>query len=128
MTINNTIINELEHTYRKSFPDDLKRYLLVEYGAEPFPYEFSEQDLYANIQRDICDYEAGKLDISVKGASERWQEEREYLQKLYIEKFCEVQDLVEYVAKLEHILSKHGLESSVMAERRIKCKTEPLPF
>lgn len=80
MTINNTIISELEHTYRKSFPDDLKRYLLVEYGAEPFPYEFSEQDLYTNIQRDICDYEAGKLDISVKSASERWQEEREYLQ------------------------------------------------
>ncbi|SFH42638.1 hypothetical protein SAMN05660649_05159 [Desulfotomaculum arcticum] len=48
MTINKTIIRELEHTYRRSFPNDLKRYLLVKYAEEPFPYEFTEQDLYAN--------------------------------------------------------------------------------
>jgi len=93
MIINKTIIRELEHTYRRSFPDDLKRYLLVKYAKEPFPYEFSEQDLYANIRHDIRDYEAGKLDVTVKRPSERWQEEREYLQSLYIEKLCEARDL-----------------------------------
>lgn len=128
MIINKTIIKELEHTYRRSFPDDLKRYLLMKYAEEPFPHEFSEQDLYANIRKDIRDYESGELDVTVKSPSERWQEEREYLQNLYIEKSREVRDLEEYVAELEHMLSEHGLESSRMAEQRIECETGPLPF
>ena len=59
MTINKKMIKELEATYRKHFPDELKQYLLVQYGQEPFPFEFSEQDLYANINLAICAYEAG---------------------------------------------------------------------
>ncbi len=118
MTINKTIMRELENIYKKSIPDDLKKYLLVKYGQEPFPYEFSEQDLYTNIERDIRDYETGELDVTVKSPSERWPEEREYLQNLYIEKSREAHDLEAYVAELEHILSEHSLESSRMSERR----------
>ena len=76
MTINKTIIRELENIYKKSIPDDLKKYLLAKYEQEPFPYEFNEQDLYANIERDIRDYEADELDVIVKSSSERWLEER----------------------------------------------------
>ena len=118
MTINKTIIRELENIYKKSIPDDLKKYLLVNYEQEPFPYEFSEQDLYANIERDIRDYEADELDVIVKGSSERWLEEREYLQNLYIEKSRVVHDLEDYVAELEHILLEHNLESARMSEWR----------
>jgi len=128
MTINKTVIRKLEHTYRRSFPDDLKRYLLVKYAEEPFPYEFSEQDLYTNILQDIRDYEAGELDVTVKSPSERWQEEREYLKNLYIEKSCEARDLKEYIAELEHMLSDHGLESFRMAKRRIEYEIGPLSF
>ena len=78
MTINKTIIKELEQTQR-SFSSDLKQYLLEKYAEEPFPYELTEQDLYANIRQDIRDYEAGELDVTVKSPSERWQEAREYL-------------------------------------------------
>jgi hypothetical protein len=120
MTINKTIIKELENTYRKILPDELKRYLLVKYSEEPFPYEFSEQDLYTNIERDIRAYEAEKLDVTVKSPSERWQEEREYLQNIYIEKACEAHELAEYILELERMLSEHGLESSKMLERRIE--------
>lgn len=120
MIINNTIIKEFEHTYRKSFPNELKRYLLVKYAEDPFPYEFSEQDLYANIQHDIRGYEAGELDVTVKSPTERWQEEREYLKTLYIEKSCEAPDLEEYVDELEQMLLDHGLESSRMAQQRIE--------
>jgi hypothetical protein len=118
MTINKTIIRELENIYKKSIPDDLKKYLLVKYEQEPFPDEFSEQDLYANIERDIRDYEADELDVTVKSASERWLEEREYLQNLYIEKSRVAHDLEDYIAELEHILSEHSLESSRMSDRR----------
>lgn len=50
-------IEKLEHTYRMYFSKGFKRYLLAKYGEEPFPYEFSEQDLYENIRHDIHDYE-----------------------------------------------------------------------
>ena len=43
MTINKAMIKDLEDTYRKRLPDELKRYLLVEYADEPFPYEFSDR-------------------------------------------------------------------------------------
>ena len=120
MTINKKMIKELEATYRKYFPDELKQYLLVQYGQEPFPYEFSEQDLYTNIDHDIRAYEAGELDVTVKSPAERWQEERKYLQNLYIEKVCVVRELSDYVVDLERMLSEHGLESPRMAERQSK--------
>ena len=118
ININITMIRKLETIYKKSIPDDLKKYLLVKYEQEPFPYEFSEQDLYTNIERDIRDYETGELDVTVKSPSERWSEEREYLQNLYVEKSREARDLEDYVAELEHILSEQSLESSGMSERR----------
>ncbi len=127
MTINKTIIKELEDTYRKHFPHELRQYLLVKYADEPFPYEFSEQDLYTNIRHDICAYEAGKLDVTVKSPSERWQEERKYLQNLYIEKACEARELADHLLELERMLSEHGLESSKMAERR-KESANPTAF
>lgn len=120
MIINKKIIKKLETTYRKHFPDEFKQYLLVQYGQEPFPYEYTEQDLYINIERDIRAYEAGELDVTVKSPAERWLEEREYLQNLYIEKFCEVRELTEYVAEQERILSEHRLKSPKMTERRIE--------
>lgn len=118
MTINTPTLRKLEHTYRRSFTADLRKYLLMKYAQEPFPYEFTEQDLHESIRRDIRDYDAGKLDVTVKSPSERWSEEREYLQELYFEKSREVHDLKDYIAELEHMLSAHGLESSRMAERR----------
>lgn len=126
MTINKTIIKKLEQTCRKSFPDKFKEYLLIKYAEEPFPYEYSEQDLYTNIWNDIRDYETGKLDITIKSEVERLQEDRNYIQSLYIEKSCEMHDLQEYIDELEQILSEHGLESSKMVERRIKHATSPL--
>ena len=126
MTISKALIRELEYTHRKYLPDDLKRYLLVKYSQEPFPHEYSEQDLYMCIHEDIRDYESGKLDASIKKSSERWKDERDYLQSIYVEKCWEVRGLEEYVAELEAILSEYGLESSRMAERR--AEDADLPF
>jgi hypothetical protein len=118
MVISSKIIKELEHTNRKSFPEEFKCYLLVKYAEEPFPNEFSEQDLFTNIRNDIRDYEAGKLDITVKGPSDRWLEEREYLRNLYIEKSTKISDLEDYILELERLLSDNKLESARMAKRR----------
>jgi len=119
MIINEKIIKELETIYRRHLSGEIREYLLVKYRQEPFPYEFSEQDLYRNIDHDIHAYEAGELDVTVKSPSERWQEEREYLQNLYIAKTREVQDLATYVADLERRLAEHGLKSAQMADRTL---------
>lgn len=106
------LINNIRDNQRVCIPEELEAFLLVQYGQEPFPYEFSEQDLFTNIRHDICAYEVGELDLTIKSLSERWQEEHEYLQSLYIEKCREVSNLEEHIAKLEHMLSEHGLKCS----------------
>jgi len=120
MTINETIIKDLEHKYRMLLPDELKKYLLVQYAEEPFPEEYTEQDIFANIERDIRAYEAGELDITLKSLSERWQDEREHLQSLYLEMCYEARELADYVAELEQMLAQNGLESPKMAKRRLE--------
>lgn len=127
MVITEKIIQEIETTHYKFLPEELKRYLFTNYSQEPFPYEYSEHDLWTNIARDIQAYEAGKLDVSPKSPSERWQEEREYLQKLYAEKAIEARELADYVLELEQMLLKHGLESSKMAKRRLE-EADPTKF
>lgn len=119
MTIDNTIIRSLKSNLRDSIAEELKQYLLVKYAQEPFPYEYSEQDLYSNIERDINAFESNTLDVTIKAPSEQWQEEREYLQALYFDKSCETRELLEYITELERLLSEHGLESASMFEKRI---------
>ena len=75
--------------------------------------------MYSNIEQDIRDYDAGKLDVTVKSLLERLQEERELLQTLYIEKSQKLRDLEEYVVELEQMLTEQGLESARMAKQRI---------
>ena len=119
MVIDKTIIRNLENRHKNPIPEECKQYLIVNYAQEPFPYEYSEQDLYANIERDMGAFESGCLDVTMKTPSERWQEERKNLQELYFEKSCEIHEFLEYVAELEHILLEHGLESTKMAKKRI---------
>lgn len=104
MIISKKIIRELECKHRKNLSNELKKYLFLKYSEEPFPYVFSEQDLYTNIENDIRAYDAGKLDVTIKNPFKRWQEEREYYQALYIDKCHEVSELEEYVEDLERML------------------------
>lgn len=104
MIISKKILRELECKHRKIFSNELKKYLFLKYSEEPFPYVFSEQDLYINIENDIRAYDAGKLDVTIKSSSKRWHEEREYYQALYIDKSREINELEEYVEDLERML------------------------
>lgn len=119
MTADKILINNFSENQGVFIPEELEDFLLKQYGQEPFPYEFSEQDLRINIERDICAYQAGELDLMIKSPSESWQEEREYLQNLCIEKCNEVYVLEEYISKLEHMILEHGLECSRVNYRGI---------
>jgi hypothetical protein len=114
MTINKRIIKDLEHSLRRFLPKELKTYLLMKYEREPFPYEYSEQDLYTNIEKDIYAFDAGELDITNKSLSKRWEEEYQYLQELYIDKCYELHKIEDYVQELELLITEHGLKSSKM--------------
>ena len=120
MIINETIVKDLENMQGKPFAAELKKYLLVRYAQEPFPYEYSAQDLYANIKHDIRAYEAGRLDTTLKSPSKRCRQEREHLQHLYIEKCRKAREHADYVAELEQMLAQNGLESPRMARRRLR--------
>lgn len=117
MTLNEKLIKELENQRMKPFSEQLKNYLLDEYGEEQFPYGYSEQDLYTHVLKDIEAFESGNLAIVPKSPEEKWKEEKMYLQDLYIEKHNEVRELEEYVARLEKILSEHNLKTPEMLER-----------
>lgn len=119
MVINKKIIKKIEENYIKVFPNELEEYLLVKYSEEPFPYVFSEQDLYANIQKDIRDYYAGSLDVTIKSPSERWQIEREYLQNLFIDKCREIVKLEDCIEGLKNMLLEHDLETYGMKKHEI---------
>jgi len=118
MVIDRSSIKDFEDARWKPIPNDLKQYLLLTYSQEPFPYVYSVQDLYENIQKDIASYECGKLDVAVKRPADSWREEREHLKKLYIEKAYEARELACYAEELERILLKHNIESSRMVEKR----------
>ncbi len=78
MTIYKIIIKQIEDAHRILLPEKFKKYLLVNYGQEPFPYEYSEQNLYTNIEKDIRAYEAGELNLTLKKPS--------LLYKVYMQK------------------------------------------
>lgn len=60
------IIREQEaYVYRQKFPWELKAYLYDTYGDNPWPYEFSKEDIYSGIKADTRAYFMGKLDVTL---------------------------------------------------------------
>jgi hypothetical protein len=43
-------------SFFNSFPEELKARLLDVYGEEPFPYSWTEQDIYKGSRKMLTDY------------------------------------------------------------------------
>lgn len=111
MTINHKVIQTLEtYTFKSPFPIELKRFLKDKYSEEPWPYEYSEQDLYSNIKDDVAAYFAGNIDITIKTPLEKKDLEIEYLRGLYGDAMCEISDLQKDIEDLHELLWAHGLQ------------------
>lgn len=120
MTINNRIIRNLEtYTFQRTLPKELKVYLNDVYSEEPWPYEYSEQDLYTNIKQDINAYYAGKLDITIKTPLQKLELDNEYLRSLYGEAMTEIQDQSSYIDEIHELLWANGLEASRMLHSEV---------
>lgn len=117
MTINKAIIKCMENYTRKIFPKDLVHYLMVTYTEEPFPYEYSEQDLYSNIERDVHAYYTQKLDTTVKSSYKWLKEERDSWRSACIELERANEKSNAYIRELENLLAEHSILTEQMKAR-----------
>lgn len=88
-------VTKLQQTSRMTIDDRLEAYILAEYGEEPFPNTWSEQDLNEQIRKLVVVYNTGKLEVSVKTPYQRLQKNHEALKQVYIDLIYETVDLVE---------------------------------
>lgn len=100
--------------FRQKFPRELKAYLYDQYGEDPWPYEFSKEELYGGIKADARAYFRGKLDVAIKPPLEKARMEIQYLRDLYGDAMCENRDLQNYIDELHELLWSNGLEGSRM--------------
>lgn len=80
----------------------MEAYLLAEFEAEPFPHEWSEDDLYRLVHRILRDYKAGQLTVDIASPYDRLRGRYEDLQKHYIALAC-------HARELSDILKVHGI-------------------
>ncbi|HIT90460.1 MAG TPA: hypothetical protein IAC41_08600 [Candidatus Merdenecus merdavium] len=83
----------------------LEQYLLATYEEEPFPYEWSEQDLYEQIRKLIIQYNQGKLDITIPSAEERLRIRYETLKDSYLDLLAETNRLNNLIKNTRRLLN-----------------------
>jgi hypothetical protein len=59
MTATPRMIRELRQQGRMPIDPDLEALILQEYGSEPYPYTYTEQDLHEQIRKLILQYNPG---------------------------------------------------------------------
>lgn len=98
MTLTVKFLNEIFLPRGDRIDKPLEAYLLATYEEEPFPYQWSEQDLYEQIRKLIYRYEQGTLDVSVPPKEERQRKRYESLQDSYLELQVETTQLRKLVS------------------------------
>jgi hypothetical protein len=106
MTLTIKFLNEMFRIWGDHIDKPLEAYLSATYEEEPFPYEWSEQDLYEQIRKLIFQYEQGKLDISVQSLQERQRMRYDALKESYLELLGEVTELQDTISGAVKLLGK----------------------
>jgi hypothetical protein len=104
MTLTIKFLNEMFRQWGDRIDKSLETYLLVTYEEEPFPYEWSEQDLYEQIRKLIFQYEQGKLDIAIPSTEERQKIRYESLKGSYLELLSETIHLREIIRNIRSVV------------------------
>ena len=106
MIVDKVFINSLRQGYHMNIPEELADFLLEEYGEEPFPYEYTEQDLYEQIREMEMNYHKGLLNVALKGPELRLKQRYETLKDEYIDAMYKVRSLEDEVENLKKMLQK----------------------
>lgn len=101
-------LNEMFRIWGDHIDKPLEAYLMATYEEEPFPYEWSEQDLYEQIRKLIFQYEEGILDISVPSHQERQRMRYDALKESYLELLGEVIELRDTLSGAAELLRKNN--------------------
>ena len=64
MTLTRGMIDKLRFPGRMAIDDELEAQLLRQFGTEPYPYEYSEQDIYEQVRKMIRRYNEQKGEVS----------------------------------------------------------------
>jgi hypothetical protein len=97
MTLTTRFLNEMFRIWGDRIDKPLEEYLLATYEEEPFPYEWSQQDLYEQIRKLMIQYNQGKLDTTIPSAEERLRIRYGALKDSYL-------DLLEETNRLKRII------------------------
>ena len=108
MTLTKKFLNEMFRIWGDHIDEPLETYLMATYEEEPFPYEWSEQDLYEQIRKLILQYEDGILDISIPSYQERQMMRYDALKESYLELLREAIALRDTISSAAEILGKNN--------------------
>ena len=97
-------LDELRQTARMNIDANLETYILAEFGEEPFPHTWSNQDLFEQIRKLVIAYESGKLQLDKIIPIEQLARKYEALKAQYIDLIYELVGLVE-------TLKRHGIHA-----------------
>jgi hypothetical protein len=112
MILTTRFLNEMFRQWGDHIDKPLETYLLATYEEEPFPYEWSEQDLYEQIRKLIFQYEQGMLDILVPTHQERQRLRYDDLKESYLELLQEAIELRKTISGAAELLGKNNPMSS----------------
>lgn len=106
MIITVKFLNEMFRIWGDSIDKPLEEYLLATYEEEPFPHEWTEEDLYNQIRKLIRQYEQGNLDITIPPKEERVKIRYEALKESYLDLLYENSRLQSLIEDTKKLLSK----------------------
>ena len=112
MILTTKFLKEMFRQWGDHIDKPLENYLMATYEEDPFPYEWSGQDLYEQIRKLIFQYEEGVLDISVPDHQERQRIRYDDLKESYLELLGEVTELRDTISVAAKLLGKDNHVSS----------------
>lgn len=114
MTMTIKLLNEMFRIWGDCIDKPLQTYLLATYEEDPFPNEWSEQDLYEQTRKLIFQYEKGELDITIPSRQERDKLRYESLKDNYLELSSETIHLREKILYIRSVVDA-STDDSVVA-------------
>ena len=102
-------INE-EDIFRRKFPKKLCDYIFYELdGYDPWPYGFSEDEMYSQVQNIAASFFDGTLDTTMKEPLVLAEDHIHYLRDIYGDAMREQARLELRIQELEKELRKNGI-------------------
>jgi|LGVF01.2.fsa_nt_gb hypothetical protein len=109
MVADKNIIKRVANYHKVMLEKDFEQFIYQEYGQDPFPYEYSEEDLYMQISKLVGDYKKGGFEFKLLTPMEKLIQENCIIKDICIENIREVNHLNEQLDELKEVIINNGL-------------------